>query len=140
LFTEEARKKRALRKKEAEAKKAARRVPDPELRATCVRSQDVRRRAEELGYDMKMAPTVEIAARIHEEVKVLMKIAKISKNLKGGFRKKLWTAASILIAANQALSLRMQRAEGDTPQGVDDTSALRYEVSRLKRKNEVRGE
>jgi hypothetical protein len=39
------------------------------------------------------------------------------------------------------VSLRAQRAEGDTSQdGGDKNSALRYEVSRLKRRNEVLGE
>jgi hypothetical protein len=80
-FTAAARKARASRKEEEEAKEAARKVRDRGLRATCNRSLDVRRRAEEIGHDMKMDPTADIAAKAHEEIEVVMNVVEVSKNL-----------------------------------------------------------
>jgi hypothetical protein len=82
------------------AEKTARRVRDLNLRATCERSQDVRRRAEDMGYEMRMAPTADITAQAHEGIEALMKVAEVSKNLQSGLRKDLWDAASTLFAAN----------------------------------------
>jgi hypothetical protein len=64
-----------------------------------------------------------------------MKVAKVSKNIKGDLCGDLWEAATTLIAANQALSLR---AEVNIPQERgDDEPALGYEVSRLRRENQI---
>jgi len=105
-FTAEKMKERAFIREEEKAEEAARGVCDPVLRATCKRSLDARRSAEEMGHELKLAPTADIAARAHEEVEVLLKVAQLSKNLQGGLRKDIWEAAATLMAANQALSLR----------------------------------
>jgi hypothetical protein len=139
MFTAMAIKERASKLEEEMAEEAARRVRDLTLRATCRRSLDAGRSAEQLVHNLKLAPTADIVAKAQEGVEVLLKIAEVLKNLKGGLRKDVWQAAATLMAANQALSLRAQRAERDTPQGDGggEEVTLRYEVSRLKRENDL---
>jgi hypothetical protein len=75
-------------------------------------------------------------------------VVEVSKNFKGDLKGELWEAATTLLAANQALCLRVQRAEGDTkriPKNFpskrgNNKFVFRYEVSRLRQENERLGE
>jgi hypothetical protein len=61
---------------------------------------EVRRRAEEKGYEMRMAPFSDIAAQAHEGVETLTKVVEVSKKLRGDLKGKLWEATITLLAAN----------------------------------------
>jgi hypothetical protein len=62
-----------------------------------------------------------------------MKNVEAVKSIKGNLKRALWTAATTILATNQALSMRAQKAEGNTPvaEGDNNEADLRYEISRL---------
>jgi hypothetical protein len=98
------------------ASEDAKQVRNPVIRATCNRSIDVRRKAEDMSHETRMVPTADIAAQTHEDLVVLMKVAEMSKNIGGDLHGKLWGATTTLLTTNQALLLRAKRAERVTPQ------------------------
>jgi hypothetical protein len=89
MLTATAQKELVSKVEDEKEEETVRRVRDPSLRASYERSQDVRRRAEDMGYEMRMAPTADIAAQVHEGIEALMKVAEISKNFQSGLCKGL---------------------------------------------------
>jgi heme oxygenase len=81
-FTAAKRRERALQKEEEIANEGAKRAFDMFRRADGNRAIKVRRLAEKENHRMKMDPTVDIAAQVHQGLETLIKAVESSKSLR----------------------------------------------------------